>query len=166
MPDLLTHGAAGLLVGWGLLGRRAGPWTPVFALGCLLPDALARVPGILTGEIHTKLHPLPDLLLYGFEPLHQPAGMALAAAALAAAFADGQRLRAFVALFGGMSFHLALDLLQHHEGAGHLLLFPLSDQSCELGLVGSEDSVYVAVPLALMALVLGWWRRRSQAPRA
>lgn len=162
MPDLITHAAAVLLPAWLIGGRRELRGLPLLVAGTLLPDVLSRVPAILTGELHNRLHPLPAPLLYGFDPLHQPVGMALAALGLGALMPPAGRGRATGLLWAGMMLHLLLDLFQFHEGAGHLLLFPFSERTFEIGLFGSEASVFVAGPLALLCLLVGGLRRRAR----
>lgn len=164
MPDLITHGSVALLLGFALVGRRRAPLLPLFVAGTLLPDVLARVPAIVFGELHSKLTPLPMGLLYGWDPMHQPFGMALAASIFSLLLPPTGRARAFLLLLGGMLLHLALDLLQFHEGAGHMLLFPFSERTWEIGVIGSEDSVLVAIPLALLAALVAVLRRRIPRP--
>lgn len=160
MPDLLTHACSGLILAWGLAGRRPAPRAPLFVAGNMLPDVLCRVPAIVMGEVDSKLLTLPRGLLYGWEPLHQPLGLAFAALALSQLFPPGQRRRTWGLLYLGALLHLFMDALQFHEGAGQLLLFPLSTQPFEIGCVGSEASVLVAGPLLIVAVLMGAWRRR------
>ena len=165
MPDLVTHGASGLLLGMAFAWRRPAPMLPLFVAGNLLPDVLCRVPAILFGELDSHVLLVPRLLIYGWEPLHQPLGMALAALALALLFEPASRGRVWLQAYLGMLLHLLMDLFQFHEGAGNMLFFPLDDRSYEIGLVGSEASVRVALPLALLAgLVWGWRRRKLPSP--
>lgn len=161
MPDLITHGCSALLLGFALVGRRRASALPLFVAGTLLPDVLARVPAIIFGEVNSKIQPLPPGLIYGWDPMHQPVGMALVSVILACLMPPEGRLRAFCVLLAGMLLHLGLDLLQFHEGAGHMLLFPFSDRTWEIGLIGSEDSVFVAIPLAALTALVARYRRRS-----
>lgn len=164
MPDLLTHACSGLLLAWGLAGRRPAPRAPLFVAGNMLPDVLCRVPAIAMGEIDRKIVALPQGLLYGWEPLHQPLGLAFAALAIAQLFPPGERRRTWGLLFLGALMHLFMDALQFHEGAGQLLLFPFSLQPVEIGCMSSEASVLAAGPLLLVVVGLGLWRRRSRPP--
>lgn len=167
MPDLVTHGCAAILLGLAMVRRRPAPLLPIFVAGNLLPDVLTRVPAIVMGEIDARLWKLPPLLLYGWEPMHQPVGMALAALGLVQLVHPSIRWRAFALVYSGMLLHLLMDLFQFHEGAGHLLFFPLSDKPYEIGLFGSEASVLVAGPLAALTALCWWWRgRRRVAPGA
>ena len=163
MPDLITHACAGLLLGFALVRRRPAPGLTLFVAGNLLPDLLTRVPAILAGEIDARLFSLPSLLLYGWEPMHQPIGMALAAAGLSLLLPPQGRGRSFLALYAGMLLHLWMDMFQFHEGAGHMLFFPFWSQPFEIGWFSSEASVLVAGPLALVTAGAWWWRRRGQA---
>jgi len=166
MPDLITHGSVGLLLGMAVAGRCRAPLLPLFVAGNLLPDVLSRLPGILMGELNNRFPHVPALLLYGWEPFHQPFGAGLASLALALLLPPAQRLRAFALLWSGMLLHLLLDLTQFHEGAGCMLLFPLDTRPFELGWVSSEACVYVALPLALLAVLASLARRRVLAASA
>ena len=64
-------------------------------------------------------------------------------------------------LLGGMLLHMAIDLLQSHLGVGYPLLFPFSTHAVELGLIGSEATVPLALPLAVLAVWV--WRRGQPA---
>lgn len=157
MADLLTHSAAAVLVKAGTQWRMV----PVFVAGTLAPDVLSRAPAIGLGLVHRHIVPLPAGLTYGWDPIHQPVGMLLLAYVLAMLFAQDVRKSVFYNLLGGMFLHLAVDLLQDHQGVGYLLAYPFSDWIFELGWVGSEDSVYVAPVLAAAAAVAVYVRRRD-----
>ena len=75
MADLLTHGAAAVLVKAATRWRMA----PVFVAGTLAPDMLSRAPAIGLGLIHRHIIELPPALMYGWDPMHQPIGMVLLA---------------------------------------------------------------------------------------
>jgi hypothetical protein len=133
---------------------------PVFVAGTLAPDVCSRAPAIALGWVHREVVPLPPVLTYGWDPLHQPVGMVIFAYLLALLFEASQRRVVFMNLIGGMALHLALDLLQDHHGVGYLLAYPFSIWVFELGWMGSEDSVYAAPVLALLA---AWaWRVRKR----
>lgn len=156
MADLLTHGAAAVLVKAGTRWRMA----PVFVAGSLAPDMMSRAPAIAMGWVHRELTPVHPMLAYGWDPLHQPVGMLILAYLLSMLFAESLRRAVFLNLLGGMLLHLALDLLQDHQGVGYLLAYPFSDWLFEFGWVGSEDSVYVAPVFAAAAI---WaWRVRTR----
>ena len=149
MADLLSHGAAAVLVKAATLWRMV----PVFVAGTLAPDMLSRAPAIAMGWVHRELIPLHPMLTYGWDPLHQPVGMLILAYVLSMLFAQEQRRSVFLNLVGGMALHMGLDLLQDHQGVGYLLAYPFSDVLFELGWIGSEDSVLVAPVLAAGALI-------------
>ncbi len=157
VADLITHAA----VAW-LLARplKLGGARPLFVTGALLPDLLSRVPGILFTGLAVMVPGVPEVLRLGWDPLHMPVGMVLSSLLLAQFFATGLRRPAFTALLAGQLLHLAADLLQSHLGVGYLLFFPVSHHHFEVGLVGSEDSVWVAPLLGTIA-ILDWWRGRS-----
>lgn len=153
MADLVTHAAVALLA--QRLVR--SPQVACFVAGSVLPDLLSRLPSMFFAEVDRRVHPLPTLLQFGWEPLHLPVGMALASTALALLFPEAQRRQVLRALLGGMALHLGLDVLQDHLGQGYLLGFPFIRGSFELGWIGSEATVPLAPLLALLAL---WsWRR-------
>ena len=158
MADLITHGAAAILVKAGSGWRHV----PVFVAGTLAPDVFSRVPAIITGLVHVHLVALPTQAMTIWQPLHQPVGMTLLAYLLCLFFEVSVRRAVFWNLLGGMAVHLALDLLQGHHGAGYLLALPFSGVSFELDLVGSESTVWFSLPLALLALIVAR-RRQSQA---
>jgi hypothetical protein len=154
VADLLTHGAVAVLAKAGTRWRMV----PVFVGGTLAPDLFSRVPALSLGWVHTAIVPLPPVLTYGWDVLHQPVGMVVLAYLLALFFDVAIRASAFLNLLGGMFLHLAIDLLQHHYGAGYLLLYPFSDWDVEIGWLGSEDTVWAA-PFLVAAAVWAAKRR-------
>lgn len=162
MPDLVTHAAIAYLFRVGT-GRRH---VPAFVAGSYAPDLLCRVPALFFTMVNARVAPMPDVLIYGWEPLHTPIGMLLSSFLLSRLFVPTQRNAVFGNLFGGMLLHLALDVLQEHWGVGHLLLFPVTSWSYELAWVGSEDSVFAAPVLGLAALLTFLVRRRRASSRA
>lgn len=158
MADLITHACTALL--WK--GLRGGPHVAAFTAGALLPDLLARVPPIGLTRLHDRLGvDVPEPLIYGWLPLHLPLGMALSSVLAACLFPAEQRRGVFGALLGGQLLHLAVDLLQHHFTGGYALLYPLSMWSFELGLLGSEDTVFLA-PILVVLTALVWRKRRAR----
>jgi len=155
VADLLTHGAVAVLVKASTGWRRPA----VFVAGTLLPDVASRVPSIGLGLVHVHLMRLPEWMLFAWEPLHQPFGMALLAYLLAMLFPVAIRVSIFTNLLGGMALHLGLDLMQSHHGAGYMLAFPFDMGSFELGWIGSEATVPFALPLCLLAF---WYGKRRQ----
>ena len=147
MADLVTHAASAVLV------KSATGWRypAVFVLGTLAPDVFCRIPAIVLGAIHNFMVELPPAATHIWQPLHQPVGMILLAYLMCLFFKDTVRRPVFWNLLGGMALHLALDLIQDHQGAGYQLFFPLDSRGYELGLMGSEATVFWAIPLAVLA---------------
>ena len=104
---------------------------------------------------------LPAALRVCWEPFHQPVGMVLFSMLLALAFRPGRQGLAFGALLLGMGLHLGVDLLQHHMGVGYLLLYPFSSWHWELGVLGSEDTVWAAPVLLVLVVGMSWRERRT-----
>jgi len=152
VADLVTHAAVGLL----LKSMTARRHTAVFIAGTLLPDLLSRLPSMICSAARVVVE-VPSLLIYGWDPLHTPAGMLLSSYAISLLFAAEHRRGVFLNMLGGMLLHMAVDLLQSHLGVGYPLLFPFSTHAFELGLIGSEATVPLAIPLAILAWVV--WRR-------
>jgi len=157
VADLVSHAAVGVLAKAGTKWRMV----PVFVAGTMAPDVFSRGPAHALGWVHTEIVPLPPVLTYGWDPLHQPLGMVLLAYGLCLLTPAVTRSGVFLNLLGGMLLHLAVDMLQHHYGVGYLLGYPFTTWAFELGWIGSEDSVLAAPFLALLA---AWaWRARSRA---
>ena len=154
MADLVTHAAAGLLLK-ALTSRKH---VAVFVFGALMPDLLSRVPSMICSAARVVVE-VPTLLIYGWEPLHTPAGMVVSAYAISLLFVAENRAMIFANLLGGMLLHMAIDLLQSHLGVGYPLLFPFATRAFEVGLIGSEATVPFSIPLALLTL---WVWRRAQ----
>lgn len=161
MADLVTHLCTALLPGAFLRGRALG----AVVLGVALPDLISRAPA-LGLELLDRIGvvPIPDVLLLPWGVYHEPVALLLACGLLSLAFVRRDRAVALIGLIGGCALHLGLDLLQDHHGQGYFLLAPCSLQRFELGLVGSEATVPLALPLALTTSVTWWtvgvWRRK------
>ena len=156
MADLVTHAAVGVL----LKAATSRTHAAAFIAGALLPDLLSRLPSMICSAARVIVD-VPSLLIYGWDPLHTPVGMLLSAYAISLLFVAEQRVGIFWNLLGGMLLHMAIDLLQSHLGVGYPLLFPFSTRAFELGVIGSEATVPLALPLALLA---AWAWRRGQPP--
>ena len=150
MADLVTHACTALLPGALFPSVR---YLPLVTLGTVLPDLLGRVVPMAL-EPFARLG-LPEQLLWPWSGLHQPAGWLLVAALLSFAFAERERPKVLQALIVGCTLHLGLDLLQDHHGEGYVLLAPFSTTKWELGLIGSEATVGVAIPL-LVVTAIAW----------
>jgi len=156
VADLLTHGAAAVLVKAGTGWR----YPAVFVAGTFAPDLASRVPAIGFGLIHVHWVSLPSWLTHGWQPLHQPFGLLVLAYVISMFFRVHDRVGVFLNLIGGMALHMFLDVLQDHHGVGYLLGFPFWEGHWELGAVGSEATVWVAVPLCILA---AWVASKKQA---
>ena len=66
MADLLTHGAAAVLV------KASTRWemASVFVVGTFMPDVASRVPSIGLGWVHVHLMQLPEFLLFAWVKIH------------------------------------------------------------------------------------------------
>ena len=157
MADLITHSAAA--VAWKAVTNGGMP--AVFVAGTIMPDLLARVPSIVMGFVHVHVVQLPALLIHGWQPFHQPAGMLLVAYLMAMMVGESKRRAVFWNLAGGMGLHLGIDLLQDHHGSGYLVGFPFWTGTFEFAVMGSEATVWWAVPTAMFAGVLAHLRWRK-----
>ena len=161
MPELVTHTCVALLARAPSQTR----YLPVFVAGSTLPDILSRVPSLLLLKLHGLGVPVPELLVYAFTPLHLPAGILLWSLCLSLLFPQQERRAVLLNLLAGAALHLALDLMQYHNGTGYPLLYPFSAEEYEIGLFGSEASVPIALPLAAVTAAiyggLRWWRGRG-----
>ena len=157
MGDLVTHLCTALLPKGVFGGRYVGS----FSLGTVLPDLMARVPGITLQRIAMAGVSIPDWAFSLFDIFHMPVGMVPMFALVAFLFKEGQRKPVFAWLLAGGALHLSLDALQDHFGQGYMLLFPLSLERFELGWMGSEATVVGAIPLALLTglVWIGRWLR-------
>jgi hypothetical protein len=154
VADLLSHAAIAVMLKAGTGWRMPA----VFVAGTILPDVASRVPAIGLGYIHVHLVPMPEWLLFAWEPMHQPMGMCILAYLVSMFFGEHIRRPVFWNLLGGMALHLTLDVLQSHHGAGYMLGFPFFTQAFELGWIGSEATVPLAAPLCVFA----WWLVRKR----
>ncbi|HHO51110.1 MAG TPA: hypothetical protein ENK18_09635 [Deltaproteobacteria bacterium] len=167
MADLVTHLCSALLPGAFL--RSA--WVPLIGVGTVLPDALGRAVPLALERIQLAGAPLPDEVIWSWGALHGPSGMLLVGPLIALAFVRGQRGPALQALWLGVVLHLSLDVLQFHHGQGYPLLAPLSWATFELGWIGSEATVPLALPLlgitaaAWLPRGLQRWAGRDRARR-
>jgi hypothetical protein len=155
VADLVTHLCVVLLP--GTLVR--SPLVVVVAAGTVLPDALGRAIPLTLDAARRAGAPVPEALIWPWSALHEPFGWALVSVLIATLFVVRQRWPVLCALWLGGALHTALDVLQDHHGQGYLLLAPFTTRTFELGWIGSEATVGVALPLALlttMAWVLRW----------
>ena len=165
MPDLLTHTLANVALGAGTLERRRAL---TFIVGGVLPDFLARVPGLVLSRV---VQPLVlergidlEAGIKGSGALHLPLGYLLACGVLALALPSRllfglPRRDVFGLLFLGGCVHLVLDLCQRHVRPSYIYLYPFSLERFELGL-WDADLAFVSWPVLVP---LAWWAwRRGQ----
>ena len=149
MADLVSHVALAAIIR-SRFRRRYGLW--FFLAGAILPDIFSRLPAMVFSEIDQRVVPIHGILVVGWEVCHQPVGMLLVSMIVALLFVQNLRTTIFFNLYGGMMLHLATDMFQNHQGLGYMLGFPFSNSMFELGLIGTEASVYAVVPLSLLAI--------------
>jgi membrane-bound metal-dependent hydrolase YbcI (DUF457 family) len=168
VADPLLHLSSGILVKAALDQRPLG----AFAFGAVLPDLASRLPSLGFERALAAGVPVPRALMTGWSVFHQPVGAAVLCGLLASLFVPEQRRDVFVGLYAGVAFHLLVDLLQFHHGQGYALLFPASDAVFELGWIGSESTLWLTLPVTVVAFVTWRWRvnadhgrnRRTPAP--
>lgn len=156
MADLITHLCTGLLFKAATGGRYVGP----IALGTILPDISSRLPTMLIDRVIRLGAPLPLELMYPFAVFHMPAGNFALCVILAFALPVGQRAAVCGWLLAGSWLHFGMDMLQGHHGQGYYMAFPLSLETTELGLIGSEATVPFAPLLAALTGLAWLWRHR------
>ena len=144
----MTHLCTALLPGAWSRSRLV----PLVAVGTVLPDAAGRAIPLGLERLALAGAPIPASWLWPWTALHEPIGWAALGACLGAAFVGRDQARATAALWAGCVLHTALDVLQAHHGEGYLLLAPLSSARFELGWIGSEATVPIALPLAAVTL--------------
>lgn len=168
MADLVTHVCTALLPGALFRSR----FLPFVVVGTVWPDALGRAVPLALERLYAVGVPVPMPVLWAWAGLHEPIGAALSALVLAFAFAEADRGRVLLALWTGCALHTGVDVLQAHHGEGYVLLAPLSDLDFELGWIGSEATVAIAGPLAIVtaaawipAAITASWGEPALRPR-
>jgi len=163
VADLITHMATGFLV--KAVTRRGH--TATLVLGTVLPDLLARAPGLGLARLREAGAPIPEALVHAPQIAHMPLGMLALGTVLALLFHEPDRLEAWKNLLAGLFLHLALDLCQDHMGVGYMLAYPFTTWDFELRWLSSEATVLWAPWLGPLSLGLWWWRRpRAEAATA
>jgi len=155
VADLVTHMATGLLV---KAATRRGH-TATLVLGTVLPDLVARAPGLVFARGREAGLAIPETWVHAPQVAHMPLGMLALTTLLALFFVEEERFEAWRNLLGGCLLHLALDLGQDHMGVGYMLAYPFSTADFELRWLSSEATVWVAPWLGPLSLWL-WWKRR------
>lgn len=146
MAELLTHFAVGHAGGKFLADERV---RILFYLGNFLPDLVFKA--VLYGMMADPWY---------CEPSHSPLMLVVIAFLLAHCFEERWRARAFLALYIGSIFHIAIDAMKDYLGMGVILwAFPFSMDRVELGWVRPNEGLYVtAGALILILLVEGGCR--------
>ncbi|HYF00298.1 MAG TPA: metal-dependent hydrolase [Planctomycetota bacterium] len=152
MPDLLTHWAAAQVPATTLRDRRL---QALLVLGTFLPDIGAK-----------GLHHVARAPTYFEDPTHSLAGLLLLCYGACLFLEPGLRKGGFAALYAGAAIHLVLDLAKDNPGDGGMrLLLPFSGVEFELGLVASENVIYLLPFDALVLLACFLVDRRRRALR-
>jgi hypothetical protein len=149
VPDPVTHLCTALLP-MSLTGSR---FTPVLALGAVLPDLCSRLPSTSLDILIRAGAPVPRWAPHLFTPMHMPYGALLGCLILALLFHERERAAILGWLVAGVALHFGADVLQDHHGEGYRLLFPFDLGKYELGWIGSEATVAWAPWLALVTAV-------------
>lgn len=162
MADLLTHVALAHCI------KRLS-WSPqhalLFALGTALPDLVGRAPGLGIALLeHALGQDMPYVITLGFDAVHMPFPFTVFCLFVAWCLPERGRRVIFYNLLLGGYLHFGVDVFQKHLEGGYHLLFPFTWWDWELGLIGSEESLYVAGPLALLALGVELLYRRRRRP--
>lgn len=139
MPDLLTHWAAAAVPATALRDRRL---QALLVLGTFLPDLGSK-----------GLHHVARAPVYFDDPTHSFAGLLLLCYGACLLLEPALRKGGFAALYAGAALHLLLDLAKDNLGGGGMrLLLPFSLAEFELGLIRSENVVYL-LPLDVLVLL-------------
>lgn len=161
MPDLITHTATGYILKKRFFSSQGMTY---FLIGCCLPDFLVHIPANLVRFFYSQMgmiHPYTFLASLFF--LHEPLGYGLVCYWIAS-FVPQHKKQVFWNLFGGGMFHYLLDFGQSHMLPGYRPLFPVYDHYMELGLYGTETTLYL-LPL-WMVLALGMiWKNSKKKKR-
>jgi hypothetical protein len=120
-----------------------------------MPDILSRVPGMVLSAARTVFPEIPLWIIDMWGPLHLPIGIVLSSLMLAILWEPLNRVRIFLLSLLGQVSHLVLDLAQLHISGGYALGFPLSNRPYELGLYGTEASIWIA-PILLLVVYRHW----------
>jgi hypothetical protein len=145
MPDLATH-----VLATHLVSRIRLPWRALcvpLLLGAILPDVLTR-----------PLYMLFPKWFWFFFPLHSPFVLVFVCYILSFLFEERLRVKAFVAMYVGVLFHIGLDLLQKSVAQAYAPLFPFSWISWSAGLFWPDESLLL-LPV-LLIIILGIALRR------
>lgn len=139
MPDLLTHWAAAAVPATALRDRRL---QAVLVLGTFLPDVVSK------GLQRIVLAPT-----YFSDPSHSFVGLIPLAYGFSLFLEAGWRKAGFIAIYAGAVLHVLLDLVKSNlGGAGMRIFTPFSLAPAELGLISTENVIYL-LPLDVLVLL-------------
>lgn len=156
MADMISHTLVGYILKKSSSSQKG---MAAFLVGCCLPDFLMHGPGVgiqIFCDLFSREQPY--LLLMGLGVLHDPLGYTIFCFWISRFLKgpENQKLLFQNLLLGG-ALHYLLDIIQIHLNPGYLPLFPLANSPFEVGLIGSETSLYF-VPLWILLSLLLWWR--------
>lgn len=140
MPDLLTHSLAVYP-----LKHKYPKFISIILLGAVLPDVVARIPGIL--------FPHQSTISWFQVSLHTPVSLLLISLLLSFFFSEKQRRTIFFWLLTGVAIHLFLDLFQKSLLVGYFWLFPFSFKSFWIPLIWPNDTVFL-IPILILGNLL------------
>lgn len=142
-----------LALKWPVFGGRN---TVLVMIGAVLPDIV---------KVYV---PLQLIGVFAQDPValfHIPVGTALVCGLCAMLFEGGTRVRVFLLFAFGMVTHYALDVLLTKVAWGLVLLYPLSWQTWQLGLVRPDNwlgtTILVAVAVLVWLVLKAWSSRRA-----
>lgn len=151
MPDWITH----ILVAWSLctiLGFKYKQFNPgntaIAMIGALLPDMVKIY-------IPIQLFTGNDISVF-VAPFHMPLGSLILAGMFTLFFKEKKIIYLFLVL--GIVTHFALDLLMIYSGGGIYLLYPLSFNQWQMGLITYSDYQITILVLIFAVLVYGFSR--------
>jgi len=135
--------------------------------GCL-PDFISRMPGVVTGLLHTAGSISRGTYIssqYVLESFHAPIPVAIAAYFLALLLPETGRSRHFMLLAVASALHFLLDGLQTTLGAtSEAWLFPFSWMSWHLNLFWPDQSILALPWLGTVIIILELYRWRRLLP--
>lgn len=139
MPDLLTHWAAAAVPATALRDRRL---QAVLVLGTFLPDVVSKgFQGIVQAPS------------YFGDPSHSFLGLILLAYGSSLFLEASWRKAGFVAIYAGAFLHVLLDMVKDNlGGAGMRVFTPFSLAPVELGLIYTQNVIYL-LPLDVLVLL-------------
>lgn len=160
MADLLSHSLLAYLLGGRTPSRRA---MLLLITGTILPDVLAHLPLVRFVFLPRAWRfDVPIWVRDGFFVFHSPLPYALLIWAVALCLPAAGRRQAFISLLLGGWLHIAVDLLQLHlAGSPYFPAYPLLRGRWELGLFGTEASLYALPMLLALATYTALWRWRK-----